>query len=233
MPTEAAPAVASMMSKMRRSPTTIAGARPRQSELAARDGVRRILRLDSARVGRVDPDEASLLVAHPHRVGNRIEHRPQGPQFSARTRLQLQQAGGLNAIGADILDPHHRVAGDGTAFDVKTPAVKARDRAAKRLAPGPQPVDELGEQLRLVRLDPCVEGGRATGRGHRSEQAGIAGDVRLDAGTAPDDDDLRFHGGQKFRAIEAAQEGGDLGGALVLPARPSPAGRQVAKRGQR
>ena len=131
---------------------------------AARDGVRRILRFDRARIGGVDPGEAPFPVANPGRIGNGVEHRPQRAQFGARSRLQLLQAGGLNALDADIADAQDGAAVDGTAFDVEMPALEARHRAAKGLPLGPQPADQVGELSRYVRRQPRVEGGRVGGR---------------------------------------------------------------------
>ena len=166
------------------------------------DRVRGVARLHGAHVGVVDPGKPPVGVAHPHRVRQRVEHRPQGDAVQHRAAVALPQLGEFEAFARNVADAQHGAAADGAALGFQM-AVRSGDKGhAEALARGAQALDAGFHLAGGFRRQPCAEGEHATPRARVADKGGVAPHVRLRVGAAPGDQDLRFGGQKRVGAVQ-------------------------------
>ncbi len=207
--------------------------RPFEKLGSAQEGVGRVLGLDRANIGGVDPDELAVGGAQPDGIGNGVEQSAQSVELGDGTHKPLAQAHRFEPISGNISDAHDGAAADRAAVDLERAPAEALDREAETFAARPQPLDASFELLRRVRRQPGAEAEHAAGDRRIGDEAEVALDFGLAARAAPGDDDLRFGREKHLGAVELGAQIVEFERECRLRLRPPPMFAQVEKRGDR
>ena len=114
-------------------------------------------RFDGAHVGVVDPGEASILAAQPHRDGQRIEQGAAGAHFACEPLVLREDAGDLVAVPGDVAEAQHGAAAGRASFRLEMAARHRMHDDVERLAGGEQGIERGLENGGGVRLQPLPE----------------------------------------------------------------------------
>ena len=158
----------------------------------ARDRVGAVARLDSARIGRVDPGEPPGGVARPHRRGQRLEQPPDRVDVAAQLLVVGGELGELALGAGQVLDPQHRAPADGAALDRDVAVLQRRQHPAKSPCPPRAARRPRFDRLRFFGLEPGAECQHAARQRRADDDRDVADDFRLVAAGRPDHDDLRL-----------------------------------------
>ncbi len=92
------------------------------------------VRLDRLHVGVVDPGQAPVLAAQPHRHGQRIEQRPAGAHLAGEPLLLGEHARDLVAVAGDVAQAQHGAAAGGAALGLDMAAGERAHDDVERVA---------------------------------------------------------------------------------------------------
>ena len=208
----------------------LAGGRIEQFQFA-RHRVGGILGVHGAGIGFVDPVELLVGAARPHRMRGLVEQAAQVLELRQLLGLDLAQPHQLQPVAGDVAHAQHHAAADGAALGFEMAAALADQILAKALAALAQQGDIGLQRLSLVGGKPRAEAQHAARQRGVEHQAHVALDVRLAAGAAPDDDELRLGGEKGAAAFDLLPQLFDFAGEFGLAPRPALAPGQMQQRG--
>ena len=168
----------------------------------ARHRVGRVVGFDRAGVSRVDEDQAAVVVARPHRSGQRIEQRLQRLDVAGQPVVAAGQIHQLALDAADVAQAQHGAPGHRAPFRLERTAGAAGKRHHEGAAFGAQRVDGILHPLRRRRLQPGAEGEHAFGSRAPHDNGGVAEDFRLVGAGRPGHQHLRLRQQQSLEPVD-------------------------------
>ncbi len=155
------------------------------------------------RIGGVDPGDAAFRVAQPDRQGECPEKGADRRGFAHQGVMARPQLHQFLAHPGDEAQAQHRSPADGAALGLDRPAGLADHVEAERRSRQPQRIHRPLQLRRLLGRQPGAESQDAPRHRQVGDEGDVAGDLRLVAIAAPDDD----HMGIKRQQLGVAVEG--------------------------
>ena len=197
---------------------------------AAGPRVRRVRRLDGAKIGLVRPAEGAVAGAQPDRLRDGVEEPAQALELVLALGELAHQPHHLEPVAGHVAQAKQRAAGDGTALGLDEALAQRAQRQVEALAALAQLLERALERGRVHGREPGAEGERPAGVGGFADDGRVAFEGRLAVAAAPAHDELPLGADQHLGAVVGAAQACDLAVEGALAAAPAGALVQVQQR---